>query len=55
MTLQVLGQAEVRRPQRIMKLVEAGAIVLTRQITLDILEQLLDALEAGIKGGDLVL
>lgn len=37
-----------------MELVKASAIVLALKVSLDILEQLLNALESGVNGGHLV-
>lgn len=53
--LQALGQADMRRPQSIMELVEAAAVVLTLQVSLDVLKQGLDTLEAGVERSNLVL
>ena len=53
--LQALPQAEMRRPQSIVEFVEVTAVVLALQVTLDILEQGLDALETVIEGIELVL
>lgn len=45
----------MRRPQGILELVEAAAVVLALQVTLDVLEQLFDTLESGVQGSHLVL
>lgn len=53
-TPQVLCQTKMRRPQGILELVETTAVVLALQITLDVSEQLFDALESSIQSGDMV-
>lgn len=45
----------MRRPQSIVELVEVTAVVLALQVSLNILEQRLDALEPVIEGVELVL
>lgn len=52
---EVLGQAEVRRAQGFLKLVEAAMVVLALQVTLDGLQHLFHFLESGVEAGDLVL
>lgn len=53
--LQALSQAEVRRPQGIVQLAKAAAVVPSLDITLDALEQGLDALKASVKGSKIAL
>lgn len=53
--LQILRQAHVRGPQGLVQLIEAVAVVLAFKVTLNVLQQLLDLLQAGIKVGHLLL
>lgn len=53
-SVQVLGQAQVRGAQCVVQLVETTAVVLAFQVTLDALEGALDALETGLEGSHLV-
>ena len=53
--LQILREAHVRGPQGLVQLIEAVAVVLAFQVTLNVLQQLLDLLQPGIKIGHLLL
>lgn len=54
-TLQVLAQAEVGGAQCLVELVETSTVVLVLQVSLDDLEQLLDARESAVKLGELAV
>lgn len=54
-TLQALSQAKVRRPQGVVELAEAAAIVTALDVTLDALEQGLNALQTSVKSGEIAL
>lgn len=53
--MQALAQAQMRRFQRLVELVEAVFVVTARQITMQGLQHQLDALEAGVEGSQLAL
>lgn len=52
--MQTLRQAQMRRLQCLLQLIELIFVVLTLQITLDSLEDLFHAQKAGVEGSDLV-